>query len=328
MKFHAIPLEGCEGQLLAHNVSDPSGRRVLRKGTALDASAVQRLIALGHDSVYVAEMEEGDVQENDAARRIAHVAAGPGVSVGRAHTGRVNLTSDTRGVIRVEAESLLHLNGIEGVTVATLPIHRAVKPSERVATVKVIPYAIPESAVALAERLSSRTGVVSIRVIEPRTVAIVLVGSQGARTGLAEGIGAAIRGRLGALGCRTFEPAFSPPHERELASILLKQLDESVDMIVMAGETAIMDTDDLIPRGLRLAGGRVEQLGLPMDPGHLLLLGSLGETPVVGAPGCVRGTASDGFDAVVPRLLAGERLVAADLQALGHGGLLSDPRRR
>ena len=30
---------------------------------------------------------------------------------------------------------------------------------------------------------------------------------------------------------------------------------------------------------------------------------------------------------VVQRLLAGEELTGADLRALGHGGLLSDPRR-
>ena len=98
-------------------------------------------------------------------------------------------------------------------------------------------------------------------------------------------------------------------------------------MIIVAGETAIMDLDDVIPRGLRSAGGRVEGLGLPMDPGHLLLLGYLDGTPVVGAPGCVRGSAPDGFDAVVPRLLSGERLTRLDLLTMGHGGLLSDPRR-
>ena len=99
-------------------------------------------------------------------------------------------------------------------------------------------------------------------------------------------------------------------------------------MVVVGGETAIMDVNDLIPRGIGLAGGRIEHLGLAMDPGHLLLLGYLGGVPIVGAPGCVRGNAPDGFDAVVPRLLAGEKLTHFDLERLGHGGLLSDPRTR
>ncbi len=328
MKFHAVALEDSEGEILAHNVRDAQGRRVLRKGIDLDAPAIEKLIGLGYDSVYVAEMEEGDVHENEAAGRIAEVARGPGTTAGRAHAGRVDLASTSLGVVRIKAGPLHRLNGMEGVTVATLPTHRVVAPSERVATVKVIPYAIPASAVERTERLATHEGIVSVSAIRPSTAALVLVGGAGARDYLTEGIGAAIRQRLERLGSRVLEPALSPPDEGRLASILRERSGEGVDMIVVAGETAIMDLDDLVPRGLRLAGGEVEELGLPIDPGQLLLLGRLGELPVIGAPGCVRGAARDGFDAVVARILARERLTATDLQALGHGGLLSDPRRR
>ncbi len=327
MKFRPAPLEGSEGEILAHNVRDAKGRRVLRKGIELDDAAIEKLIGLGYDSVYVAEMEEGDVHENAAVKRIAEVSRGPGTRAGRAHAGRVDLAATSLGVVRVKAGPLLRLNEIEGITVATLPTYRVVTPSERVATVKVIPYAIPEDAVARAEALSTHAGIVSVSAIKPSTVALVLVGGPGARVYLTEGIGAAIRRRVERLGSRVLEPALSPPDEHQLASILGAQSGEGADMIVVAGETAIMDLDDLIPRGLRLAGGEVEELGLPMDPGQLLLLGRLGELPVIGAPGCVRGAAPDGFDAVLARILAGEELTAADLQALGHGGLLSDPRR-
>jgi molybdenum cofactor cytidylyltransferase len=116
--------------------------------------------------------------------------------------------------------------------------------------------------------------------------------------------------------------------EAALAEVLRSQVSGGARVVVVAGETAIMDVGDLIPRGIRRAGGRVEHLGLAMDPGHLLLLADLEGIPVVGAPGCVRSPSPDGFHAVLPRLLAGEKLTRSDLQALGHGGLLSDPRKR
>ena len=328
MRFGPVSLEESEGQILAQNVSDESGRRVLRKGRPLDPPALQLLRELGYETVFIARLDEGDTHENEAAERIARMVAGRGVEGAAAHAGRVNVTAKELGVVQVDVESLLRLNDTGVVTVATLPTHAVVRPGERAATVKVIPYAIPREAVSRAEALFVGEGIVSVRTIDRQAVAIVLVGGTGAWPVLEEGIGDAIRERIEALGCFISEMTFTHTDEGSVSDALQRQVARGVGMIVVAGETAIMDLDDLIPRGLRLAGGRVEQLGLPMDPGQLLLLGYLRETPVVGAPGCVRGTSPDGFDSVVPRLLAGERLAGIDLRELGHGGLLSPPRRR
>ncbi len=327
MRFGPVSLEESEGQILAHNVSDESGKRVLRKGRKIDTAALELLRQLGHESVFVARLEEGDVHENEAAERVARIIAGSGIEGGAPHAGRVNLSAAALGVVQVDTDSLLYLNQIEGVTVATVPTHAVVRPGNRAATVKVIPYAVPRGSVERAESHSHSEGIVSVRPIRQQGVAIVLVGGPGAWSALAEGLGDSIRARIEGLDCFVSEVISTPPDEQSLSEALRHQASCGVGMIVIAGETAIMDIDDLIPRGLRQAGGQVEVLGLPMDPGQLLLLGYLGEIPVVGAPGCVRGTAPDGFDAVVPRLLAGERLAGINLLQLGHGGLLSDPRR-
>jgi molybdenum cofactor cytidylyltransferase len=333
MRFGPVPLSEASGKVLAHNISDDTGRRVLRKGRTVDAAAIDLLTRLGYERVYVAELEDGDVGEDEAAERIARVVSGPCVEASPAHTGRVNLTAAALGVVRVDVAGLERLNEIAGVTVATLPTHSVARPGQRVATVKVIPYALPTSAVELAERGPwdgrGATGVVSVRVIAPTAVAVVLAGSRGVWAALEEGLGGAISRRLAGLNCPVSGSECTPLDEAALADALRRAAArDGTGMIVVGGETAIMDVNDLIPRGIELAGGRIEHLGLAMDPGHLLLLGYVGDLPVVGAPGCVRGSAPDGFDAVVPRLLAGERLTHSDLERLGHGGLLSDPRAR
>jgi molybdenum cofactor cytidylyltransferase len=333
MKFGPVPLSEARGKVLAHNISDETGRRVLRKGRAVDATVIDLLTGLGYERVYVAELEEGDVPEDEAASRIAQVVSGPGVEASSAHTGRVNLSAAVLGIIRVDVARLEGLNEISGVTVATLPTHSVARPGQRVATVKVIPYALPRSAVERAECGSGETpggsGIVSLSAIVRTHVAVVLVGSPGVWRALEEGLGGAISRRFAGLDCPASTAECVPLDETALAGALRRAAaEDGTGMIVVGGETAIMDVNDLVPRGITLAGGWVEHLGLAMDPGHLLLLGYLGGVPVVGAPGCVRGSAPDGFDAVVPRLLAGETLTHADLERLGHGGLLSDPRAR
>jgi molybdenum cofactor cytidylyltransferase len=63
---------------------------------------------------------------------------------------------------------------------------------------------------------------------------------------------------------------------------------------------------------------------MPVDPGNLLLIGSAGGVPVLGAPGCARSPVENGFDWVLMRLLAGLKVTRADLTGMGVGGLLME----
>ena len=95
-------------------------------------------------------------------------------------------------------------------------------------------------------------------------------------------------------------------------------------LLVIFGASALTDFDDVIPAAIRLAGGEVVQAGLPVDPGNLLVLGRIGTVPVIGAPGCARSPAENGFDWVLNRILAGLFPTALDLTGLGVGGLLKE----
>lgn len=99
-------------------------------------------------------------------------------------------------------------------------------------------------------------------------------------------------------------------------------------MILIAGETAIMDTHDIVPRAVERAGGHVESVGAPVDPGNLLMLAYVNDVPIVGAPGCARSKKINIVDWILPRLLVGDRLTRRDIVELGHGGLLQDVRER
>ena len=63
---------------------------------------------------------------------------------------------------------------------------------------------------------------------------------------------------------------------------------------------------------------------MPVDPGNLLLVGSLGGKPVLGAPGCARSPKENGFDWVLHRFLAGIPVRREDIVRMGVGGLLME----
>ena len=114
------------------------------------------------------------------------------------------------------------------------------------------------------------------------------------------------------------------PHNTSALSDRLAALARNCDLVVVFGASAITDRRDVIPSALIEAGGTIEQFGMPVDPGNLLLLGRLGQAWVIGAPGCARSPKENGFDWILQRLLAGIEVTRDDIRRLGAGGLLME----
>jgi molybdenum cofactor cytidylyltransferase len=335
MKFGPVPLELAEGKILGHNIAGPDGRRALRKGRPLTASDLVTLRELGHSSAYVAELEPGDVDEDRAARRVAEALAGAGLRLTGSASGRVNLLSSVLGVLRVDALRLARLNACDGLTVATLGSTSVLRPGQMAATVKVLPYAVPEGVLQEAEAVASSGGpLLQLTPLSPRKVGLLLSGSKASR-GKLEADFAPLVERVRALGSevalRDYVALSKETPEEALAAAIRRQCESGAEIILLAGETAVMDPRDITPRAIELAGGRIECVGAPVDPGNLLVLGYRGErhaVAILAAPGCARSRKTNVIDWVLPRLLVGERLRRADLVALGHGGLLEDVPER
>jgi molybdenum cofactor cytidylyltransferase len=332
MKFEAVHLSEAKGKILGHNIAGSNGQRLLHKGKPLTDDDLENLRALGRQSVYVAEMEPGDVDENTAARRIAQAVCGSGLHLTGMASGRSNLLSDQRGVFRVDVERLAQINESEGITLATLLNHSLVQARQLVATVKIIPYALPETVIGRLEAIADGSQhILRVDALLPRPVGLILSGSSFIRERLISDF-APLRERIEKLGSSVVRTDFvaldDESDEVALANILNQQLESGIRMILFAGETAIMDTHDIVPRAVVRAGGRVESVGAPVDPGNLLMLASIHGVPVVGAPGCARSRKINVVDWILPRLLAGDTLTRTDLIGLGHGGLLQDVPER
>jgi molybdenum cofactor cytidylyltransferase len=294
---------------------------------------VEALRAMGRRVVYVAEMGPGDVGEDEAARRIATAALGPGLELSGPFSARANLLASGLGVLRVDPARLVRLNEIDGITVATLLLHSPVRPRQVAATVKVIPFAVPDESVRAAEAIAAEGGpLLRVDAIAPRAAGLVLSGSPSVRERVLAEFDPPLRSRLLALGSEIrrvdFVPLEDEAGEEALAQALQRQIAEGAALVILAGETAIVDRYDIAPRAIERAGGEVVCFGAPVDPGNLLLLAYLGTVPVLGAPGCARSRKTNVIDWVLPRLLAGERLDRSAVVALGHGGLLEDAPER
>ena len=323
MKFGEIRVEEAEGVILAHSVRHAKG--AFRKGRVLSAGDVALLAEAGVERVFAARLEPDDMPEDEAAEAVARPLAGEGALVQAPFTGRANLHAAAAGVALVDVERVRALNGLhESLTVATVPAFERVDARQMLATVKVIPFAAPRNVIAQALELIGERPLVSVAAFTPHKAGLVITRLPQTKPSLIAKSGAAIRERLEALGSTLGDVRITGHHADEIGNAVAVLRTSGHEPILVFGASAIVDRGDVVPQGVVAAGGDVLHLGMPVDPGNLLMLARIGETPVIGVPSCARSPKVNGFDWVLARILAGLDPGPRDIMDMGAGGLLTD----
>ena len=321
MIFGEVALADAEGAILAHSKALDRGR--LKKGTRLSADDVARLREAGIATVVAARLEPGDLTEDEAAAAIGAALAGAGVRAGAAATGRVNLFAEPAGLFLPDRRVVDALNAIDpGITLATLAEHAPVDAGQMVATVKIIPLAVPGAAVDRAVQLVAERAAFRLAPFAARRVALIQTELPGVKPSVLDKTRRATEARL-ALSGSTISEEIRCAHDTVALRDALEGLGPA-DITLVFGASAVIDAGDVIPAAIVAAGGAVDHLGMPVDPGNLLLLGRLEGRPVLGAPGCARSPKENGFDWVLNRLLADLAVSGEDIRRMGVGGLLME----
>ncbi|WP_291296070.1 molybdopterin-binding/glycosyltransferase family 2 protein [Elioraea sp.] len=328
MIFGRMRVADAAGAILAHTLK--AGQRTLKKGRALADDDIAELTAAGIEMIVAARLEPGDLGEDEAAARIAEACRGAAIRATRAATGRVNLVAEAAGVLAVDAVRLDRLNRVdEALTVATLPPYAMVEAGDMLATIKIIPFAAPEAAVADAAAIAAEGGaLLSLHPFAARPVGLVMTRLPGMKESILDGTEAVTRARIEALGA-TLLPARRVGHtEEEVAAALAALAAEGARVLLVSGASAVVDRRDVCPAGIVAAGGSLDHFGMPVDPGNLLCFGTLGDIPAVVLPGCARSPKLNGFDWVLQRLMADLPIGRPEIMAMGAGGLLKEIETR
>ena len=326
MKFGPVAVAASAGTITAHTIKLTNGV-IVRKGEWITPAHQASLEAAGIAHVVAAELDPGDVHEDEAARRLASFCAGANLRIDVASTGRCNLFAEATGLVTLDAAVVDAVNAVdESITLATLPALQRVYAGDMVATVKIIPFAVAGADLEAA-----------VRAATPGCLAVAPF--RALRVGVVSTLLPALKTTVVDKTLRIFADRVAParvvihrelrvPHEADALRRALLELTPESDLVVVFGASAITDRRDVIPTALQGAGGRIEHLGMPVDPGNLLLLGELYDgdrvLPMLGAPGCARSPKANGFDFVLDRILSGVPVRAADIRRMGAGGLLME----
>ena len=323
MKFGPCALSDCLDAILVYAVDLPDGR--IAKGTCLTSDHLSRLRANGIDDIIVARLEDGDLGEDAAADMIAKAMMPANVRLSVAATGRVNIHATKRGLLRVDRLRLRDINMVdEGITLSTVQHNQLVEAGDLIATLKIIPYSVAETAVATVIGLGAGEPVISFHALRPRSFGLIQTRIPGMADKILKATEQTAKQRLNQLGCTLVDSRVVAHEAAAIDQAITASRANGPAVMLIAGGSAIADRRDEVPMGVIAAGGRIDHFGLPVDPGNLLMLSHIDEMPVIGMPGCARSIKMNGFDWILHLLLADLRIDAAEIADMAAGGLLME----
>lgn len=319
MKFGSVPIEAALGAINVHAIKQQS--ITLKKGAFITEAHIELLKQAGLTQITVLRLKADDVGENEAATILAEKFSGEHVRVEKAFTGRVNFYAEKTGLLILDEANILRANSIdEAITLATLPNYRFVSAGEMIATVKIIPFAVIRASLNIAISVNS---IINVAPFLPSRIGVVSTLLPGLKSSTVDKT-LAVTGKRLHLMAAHISTEIRVSHQTAELAIALKQMALDHQLIIIFGASAISDRRDCLPAAIEVAGGQIIHFGMPVDPGNLLLLGRLGTCDVLGAPGCARSSAENGFDWMLQRLIARIPVLPADIRALGVGGLLKE----
>jgi len=276
---------------------------------------------VGKDHIYVWDPPEGHIHENEAARRIAVVVAGPGISYGEPREGKISFKAERDGLLRINAEGVKYINSIWNMCLSTLHDNQPVEKGKTVAATRVIPLTIDGKAVEAVESLREKYGwFIKVLEYKPFNIGVVITGNEVYYGRIEDAFGPTLQKKLQRFGYSISKQTYIPDDPERITTAILNMHKNGQNLILVAGGMSV-DPDDNTPGAIKNTGARVITYGSPVLPGAMFMMAELEGTIILGLPACVIYSPATIFDILLPRILAGEPVSRADITSLGVGGL-------
>ncbi len=325
-----IPVTEAVGTVLSHDITEirpgEFKGRAFKKGHIVREEDIEHLQRLGKEHLYILEIQDDELHENDAADAIAAALIGEGVKLkGEANEGKINIIAETDGLLKVDRDALLEFNMLGEVMCATVHNNSVVKEGQTVAATRAIPLVVKKSIVEDAVNIAERTsGMLSVKRIKKPKAGVVITGNEVFHGKIKDAFEPVIRKKIAGVCGEVTGVCFAPDDAAIIEDKIRELIAAGADLIITTGGMSV-DPDDVTRFAIRNLGVEEMHYGSPVLPGSMFVVAYLkskdNSIPILGIPACGMYASITVFDLILPRVLAGERIGRKELAELGHGGL-------
>ncbi len=320
-----IRVEDALGTILAHDMTRIIPGKFkgvgFKRGHVVKEEDIPELLKIGKRHLFVMELHEDQLHEDDAALQIASALCGDNLTWSEPREGKSNISSAMHGLLKIDTEALLRINSIGEVIVSTIRTGMPCKKGRIIAATRIIPLVIGREKIEELERIAGQSRpVLQILPYVRRRVGLVVTGSEVFEGLIQDGSDRFIVAKLKDYGCELIKKVVVPDDAGQIAQAIKALTQEGCELILTSGGLSV-DPDDVTRQGVRTCGAEIISYGAPILPGAMFLNARLGDVPILGLPACVFYFPRTVYDLMLPRFLTGGQPCAKEIAAMGHGGM-------
>ena len=320
-----VKIKEAIGMVLAHDITRiiPGKFKgaAFKKGHIIKKEDIPEFLNIGKEHVYVLELTQDEIHENEAGIEIANAIAGDGITFSPPSEGKVNLKASYKGLLKIKVPLLEEINSIDDIVISTLHNNTICTPEMVVAGTRIIPLFTKKSIIEKVKDICLKEGkLIEILPFKKMLVGVIITGNEVYKGRIKDKFGDIIQKKIEAFNSKIIKRIITPDDTKIISDSILELKSLKVDIIIACGGLSV-DPDDVTKKGVEKSGAKIISYGAPVLPGSMFLYALHNEVPILGAPACVLHHKATIFDLILPKILVGEKLSRSDIIKLGHGGL-------
>lgn len=317
--------EDAVGQVLCHDITQiirgVTKDAVFTKGHVIAEADIPVLLSVGKEHVYIWENDETMLHENDAAEVLREISMGENMHATQPKEGKIELVADADGVLMIDTAYLNAVNALGDMMIAARHGGFAVKRSDKLAGMRVIPLVIKKESMERARKAAGARPLMNVYPFKKKRAGVITTGNEVFSGRIADTFTPVIAEKLAEFGGVIARHVILDDDHAKITAQIQSMLDEGLDLVICTGGMSV-DPDDRTPLAIKNSGARIVSYGAPVLPGAMFLLAYAKDgRPVMGLPGCVMYAKRTIFDLVLPSVMADVEITAQRLSRYGEGGL-------
>lgn len=351
-RHRTIPVSQAVGTVLAHDITeirkDEFKGAAFRKGHTIKEEDLCHLQKLGKEHLYILDIADDEMHEDEAAYEIADALKGEGVEIqDKPKEGRINLVAGRDGLLKINVAALLELNMLGEIMCSTLHNNTMVKKGQIIAGTRAIPLVVKKDLISKTITIGQKarncisnrscSGIIEVKKLRKFRAGIVITGNEVFYGKIIDAFASVIENKLNHFDGEIVDIKYAPDDEGFIEQRLSEMLEAGADLLITTGGLSV-DPDDVTRFAVKNLSAKEIIYGSAVLPGAMFLLAYINKPtasssasskdagderfiPLIGLPACGMYHKITVFDIILPRILAGEIIGRKELAELGHGGL-------
>jgi hypothetical protein len=282
-----MPISQAVGCVLAHDITEIRKGEfkgaAFRKGHIVTENDIPHLERLGKEHLYVLNIADDEMHEDEAAWEIASILKGDGITVkGEPKEGKINLIAARDGLLKINTQALLEFNMLGDLMCSTLHNNTMVENGQTVAGARAIPLVIKRELMAKASTsintYSNGKGIIDVKELRKFRAGIVITGNEVFYGKIKDTFAPVITDKLRAFEGEIVNIIYAPDDADTIERRLKGLIEEGADLLIVTGGMSV-DPDDVS----RFAISKVAQdvtYGSAVLPGAMFLVAYYQKTDV------------------------------------------------